>query len=282
MFVGVTALVLGACAVLIWHFIQLIGFNGRVIAAKDTALENYSKTIKNVGVCKSPSGTTYTDEELKKCSPNTLLSDNLSGTLRYNVMVDIAKNPALESVARELQQSCYASSGAVIDFKALYEEAEASEESEDRETKKAYYLDMMKTCSALRAIPDALPAQKNTEALLASLNRLFDVAGWQPKGLSPDTSSTKSAYEGTNSVPVSVSVEANSAETLNVLSTIEKSIRTYDVTSATIEWSGEDTLKLSAAAQAYYVDQESISEKNVTVYGDANKKTSTRKGSSSK
>ena len=219
--IGGTAVFVGICIVLISYCMQLIGFNSRVIEAKDTAISNYSSTIKNVGVCKVSGSEVISDDELKKCTPNTYLSDSLSGTLRYNVMVKTAENEDLESVARPLQDACYADGNKtkLIDFKALYDKAEeeaVKDPSKDVDTLKAKYLDMMKSCSALRAIPDALPAQKNTEALLASLDRLFDLADWQPTGLSPNSSSSRSPYKGVSALPVSLSVEANSAETLRV------------------------------------------------------------------
>ncbi len=283
--IGGTAVFVGVCIVLVSYFIRLIGFNSRVIDAKDTSISNYSSTIKNVGVCKSSGSGIISDDDLKKCTPNTYLSDSLTGTLRYNVMVKTAENEDLESVARPLQSACYTADGKKINFKELYDNAEEEakkDEEKDVDTLKAKYLDMMKSCSALRAVPDALPAQKNTEALLASLDRLFDIADWQPSGLSPNSSSSRSPYKNVSALPVSLSVEANSAETLKVLSTIERSIRTYDITSATIEWIGEDTLKLGASARAYYTSEQSLTHKTVTVYADANKKNTTKTSSGGK
>ncbi|MBR3177531.1 hypothetical protein IKF27_01840 [Candidatus Saccharibacteria bacterium] len=276
--IGGTAVFVGVCIVLISYCMRLIGYNSRVIDAKDTSISNYSNTIKNVGVCKVSGSGVISDDELKRCTPNTYLSDSLTGTLRYNVMVKTAENEDLESVARPLQAACY-KDGKKINFKELYDNAEeeAKKDAEkDVDTLKANYLDMMKACSALRAIPDALPAQKNTEALLASLDRLFDIADWQPSGLSPNSSSSRSPYRGVSALPVSLSVEANSAKTLSVLSTIERSIRTFDITSATIEWIGEDTLKLGASARAYYTGEQSLTQKTVTVYADTNKRNTTR------
>lgn len=276
--IGGTSVFVGVCIVLISYCIRLIGYNSRVIDAKDTSISNYSNTIKNVGVCKVSGNGIISDDELKKCTPNTYLSDNLKGTLRYNVMVNTAENEDLESVARPLQAACY-SNGKRINFKELYDNAEEEAKKDpekDVDTLKANYLDMMKSCSALRAIPDALPAQKNTEALLASLDRLFDIADWQPSGLSPNSSSSRSPYKGISALPVSLSVEANSEKTLSVLSTIERSIRTFDITSATIEWIGEDTLKLGASARAYYTGEQSLAQKTVTVYANAKKKPTTK------
>lgn len=283
--IGGTAVFVGVCGVLVVYCLKLIGFNSRVIEAKDKSISNYSATIKNVGVCKSSGSGIITDEELKKCTPNTYLSDNLSGTLRYNVMVKTAENEDLESVARPLQAACYDDNGKKINFKELYDKAEEEAKNDsntDVDTLKTKYLDMMKSCSALRAIPDALPAQKNTEALLASLDRLFDIADWQPSGLSPNSSTSRSPYKGVNTLPVSLSVEADSAETLKVLSTIERSIRTFDITTATIEWIGDNTLKLGASARAYYTSEQSLTNKTVTVYADPNKRNSTKTTGGSK
>lgn len=276
--IGGTSVFVGVCIVLISYCVRLISYNSRVIDAKDNSISNYSDTIKNVGVCKITGSGVISDDELEKCTPNAYLSDSLTGTLRYNVMVKTAENEDLESVARPLQAACY-SNGKKINFKELYDNAEeeAKKDSEkDVDTLKANYLDMMKSCSALRAIPDALPAQKNTEALLASLDRLFDIADWQPSGLSPNSSSSRSPYTDVSTLPVSLSVEANSEKTLSVLSTIERSIRTFDISSATIEWIGEDTLKLGASARAYYTGEQSLSEKTVTVYADTNKRNTVR------
>ena len=284
--IGGTSVFVGVCIVLVSYCMRLIGYNSRVIDAKDTSISNYSNTIKNVGVCKTSGSGVITDEELKKCTPNTYLSDSLKGTLRYNVMVKTAENEDLESVARPLQAACYSNDGKTkINFKELYDNAEteaAKDPEKDVDSLKVKYLDMMKSCSALRAVPDALPAQKNTEALLASLDRLFDVADWQPSGLSPNSSSSRSPYKGVSALPVSLSVEANSEKTLSVLSTIENSIRTFDITSATIEWIGEDTLKLGASARAYYTGEQSLTHKTVTVYADAKKKNTTKTTGSKK
>lgn len=282
--IGGTSVFVGVCIVLVSYCMRLIEYNSRVIDAKDKAISGYSSTIKNVGVCKT-SNDIITDDELAKCTPNAYVSDSMKGSLRYNVMVKTAENEDLESVARPLQAGCYAEDGRKINFKELYDNAEeeAKKNAEkDVDTLKTKYLDMMKACSALRAVPDALPAQKNTEALLASLDRLFDVADWQPSGLSPNSSSSRSPYKGVNALPVSLSVEANSAKTLSVLSTIERSTRTFDITSATIEWIGEDTLKLGASARAYYTSEQSLSHKTVTVYADGKKKPRTTSGGSKK
>ena len=47
----VTAVVVGICGVLAVYFGKYINFNKKVISAKDAAIVDYEKTIKNVGLC---------------------------------------------------------------------------------------------------------------------------------------------------------------------------------------------------------------------------------------
>ena len=262
----------GVCFSLSMHFVKYISFNGKVIDAKDKAIDNYEKTIANIGICAKPKGKHYTDEELKKCNPNTLNSESLSGTLRYNIMEEMARNTDLESVARQSQSDCKTADGKKVDYRKKYDE-------EQDEDKKAYYLDMVKMCSSLRVIPDALPAKQNVEALLASLNQIFIVSDWDPESLAPSENDEESLVEGVVPIPVTLSVESNSKKTLTVLNNIERSIRTFDITSATVEWSGQDKLSLQANAIAYYLEQAGIKETTETVYASKDAKKASSGGS---
>ena len=254
----VTALLVGLFLVLMIHFGKYISFNAKVITAKDKAVASYEKTLQNVGICTKPKGSSYTLEELRKCNPNALSSEQLSGTLRYNIMETMAANTDLESVARESQDDCTTSDGKKIDWKARYNR-------EENEDKKAYYLDMVKMCSSLRVIPDALPAQKNVEALLASLNQIFIVSNWDPEALSPNENDEESPIAGVQIIPVSLSVQSSVPQTMTVLTNIEKSIRTFEIDAASASWSG-DELSLQAKASAYYLEESGIQEKTETVY----------------
>lgn len=261
------SLALGLCIVLAIHFGKYISFNGKVISAKDKAISNYEKTIENIGICAKPKGKHYTDDELKKCNPNTISSSSIPGTLRYNILEEMAKNTDLESVARHSQSDCVGANGKKIDYRKKYNE----EEDED---KRAYYLDMVKMCSSLRVIPDALPAKQNVEALLASLNQIFIISDWDPEALAPSENDEESLVEGVVPIPVTLSVESNAKKTLTVLNNIERSVRTFDITSATIEWSGTDKLSLQANAIAYYLEQAGIKETTETVYASKDAKKS--------
>ena len=271
LFALLTSLIFGVCLVLTIYCIKNIKFNGKVIEAEDQSISNYSKTLINVGVCqdKDKNGT-FTTEELENCQPNSLTAESLRGTLRYNVLVGLLDNEDLESVAREAQVYCYdRDTGLKIDYKKEYE-------AQTDSNRRGYYLDMMKACSALRAIPDALPAQQNVEALLASLNQIFNLSNWTPNSLSPNDTASASSIKGVLAIPVSLSVEADDATTLTVLSNIERSIRTFEMSRATISWSGTDTLTLRAQAAAFYTDEEDLAEKSTTIYADDSKRTVTK------
>lgn len=262
----ITAIILGVCLVLGIYFVKYIKFNNKVIAAKDSAITDYEKTIKNIGLCKDTNNDgKFSEDELKKCNPDALDSSVLPGTLRYNVMVNMAKNPDLESVARDSLSDCYDSNGEKIDWQKLFDETDDDEEQ-------AKYLSMLKMCSALRVIPDALPAQANEEALMASLNQIFIISGWEPEAISP-SGDVKNDTEGLSTIPISLSVQADSETTMRVLDNIEKSIRTFELQTATISWSGDKFLALDSQGTAYYTEDSGVAESNYTVYAtDAAKK----------
>lgn len=250
------------------YFIKTIGFNAKVITAKDEAITSYEKSIKNIGVCVDVNNDgRYNDDELRNCDPNTIAAEELPGTLRYNVLVQMANNTDLESVGRDSQEKCYDTNGKKKDFTKLYNKAETDED-------RTYYLYMTRMCSALRVIPDALPAQQNTEALMASLNQIFLISDWVPESLSPSDTVPSNSIPGIGVIPLSLMVEADNQTTLKVLDNIEKSIRTFEIGSATISWSGAERLELRASANSYYTESVSIQEQTETVYAseDAAKK----------
>lgn len=269
----VAAVILGVCGVLIVYFAKYINFNGKVIAAKDDAIVDYETSIKNVGLCKPDKDGKFSDETLEKCDPDKLDTTGLSGTLRYNVMVNMANNSDLESVARESQQDCYDEDGEKIDWQAKFDE-------DTNENDQAKDLAMLKMCSALRVIPDALPAQANEEALMSSLNQIFIISNWEPEALSPSGNAI-SGTQGLSTIPVSLSVEANTGTTMTVLNNIEKSIRTFDLQTATVSWSGDNYLTLQSQGVAYYTEDADVVETNKTIYATDKAKKSTTSSSSS-
>ncbi len=254
---------LGAAISLMSHFIQQISFNAKVIIAEDQSIVSYSNVIKSTGVCQSPKGDVYSDEELTKCDPNSIEVSQIPNTLRANILENLAANEALNSVQKEDDSSCLnLSTGKNYTYKELnklYSDARGASELQDAAT-------LIKSCSALRIIPDALPSFGNEEALLTSLNKLFAISGWEPESLSPSESVEASDLaENLNKISVNLSIESNSGTTLKVLNNIERSIREFDIERATIEWSEDNNLTLQAQASAYYMDESSITESTKTI-----------------
>lgn len=272
------SLTLGVCLVLSLYFIRYMDFNGKVMAAQDKSIGNYEETILNVGLCIDSNGDKkLNDKELEECEPTELdvaSNTKLTNTLRHNVLIKMAQNQDLESVAREALNICYVDNdpegGKKIDYYDLYEKAE-------NDTDRRGYISLMRMCSALRAIPDALPAQKNEEALMASLNQIFLLSGFQPESLSPGGNYVASTIPGLGTIPVSFVVEQDAKTTLAVLANMEKSIRSFDISAATIGWSDGGQLELRVTAVAYYEGELELSEREDTVYAsrDAKRKAKT-------
>jgi hypothetical protein len=264
----ITAVVVGVCGTLAVFFGKYIGFNKKVIVAKDSAISDYEATIKNVGLCtdKNRDGK-FSLDEIKSCNPDALNSLSLTGTLRNNVLVTMAKNADLESVARNNQKDCYDANGEMIDWQEKFDTT-----TDDEEQSK--YFAMLKMCSALRVVPDALPAQENEEALMSSLNQVFILSDWEPESISPSGNSS-TGVDGLSIIPISLIVETKSDKTMTVLENIEKSIRTFDLKTANISWSTNNFLTIKAQGAAYYTEGADVIESTQTVYAsDAAKKKS--------
>lgn len=259
------SLVLGAGLSLTIRFIQQISYNIKVISEEEKSIASYSDIIKKTGVCRAPGGKDYTDDELKKCNPDNIEISEIPNTLRYNILENLAANEALNSVQKEGDSSCLdPNTGKNYTFKQLNEEYKNAKSVEDRQIA----IKQIKTCSALRIIPDTLPAFRNEEALLASLNRIFNLSGWTPESISPagDTDYDElDLPDGLNPIGVALSVEADAGTTMNVLNNIERSIREFDIKQAKIEWGGDTSLTLQANATAYYANESGIAESSKKV-----------------
>ena len=262
---GASAL-LGVAISLTLHFINQISFNAKVVSEQDTAIVNYSNAIKNTGICLSPKGDVYSKGELDQCDPDSISISEIPDTLRANVLKNMAGNQALNSVPNDSNPDCQnPNTGKQFTYEELqtiYDEAVGTKESE----RLNQATQLIKSCSALRVIPDALPAFKNEEALLASLNKLFIASNWTPQTISPSgSSSASSSLPGLNTLSVSLSVEADSNTTMTVLNNIERSIREFNIERATIEWGSNNTLQLEAQATAYYMEESKVSETTTTI-----------------
>lgn len=243
------SLVLGTCLVLVIFISKYIEFNSRVITEKNTAISDYSQVIKNVGICADTNKNgRLDDKELENCDANAVQLSDVAGSLRYNVFEEMALNEDLESVARKRNADCYDEDGKRRDFNEEYNQATDA-------ASRQLALQGMKICSSLRVVSDALPAQKNTEALMASLNQIFITSGWEPESIAPrDDKVTLTDLTGVEAIPVTLRVNGDAATVIKVIDNIDRSIRDFDVTTATIEWNNSG-LSLQARANAYYLDE---------------------------
>lgn len=258
------AVVLGIAIALVTHFVKQIGFNKEVIMAKDEAIVAYSNVIQSVGVCKSPRGKVYSADELRQCDPNSIEVSEIPGTLRSNILEGLAANQALNSVPKEDRTNCTnPDTNKNYTYEELNKQYEDAEGSEQLTTASL----LIMRCSALRVVPDALPSIKNEEALLASLNKLFQATGLTPKSLSP--SGTVSELEnglGLNAILVNLALEdVTSAETPALLNNIERSIRQFNFQTAAISWKSDDTLSFNAQAIAFYMNESILEEVEKTI-----------------
>ncbi|MBQ3429845.1 hypothetical protein IJG21_00235 [Candidatus Saccharibacteria bacterium] len=257
------SMILGICMVLAIYFIKYIKFNATIIGEKDKAIEGYSNMIRDVGVCERPTGKIYSERDLKTCHPNETDVNKVSGSLRSQILIDMAKNEDLESVGRDTAGVCYNKTTGEKYTYEFWNDKLANAPDEDL---REYYTKLFGMCSALRAVPDALPANKNELALMASLDKIFEISSWTPTSLSPG-GEVETNIPGLGAIEVNLTVEADGNTTQNVLSNIEKSIRDFEINTATIEWTGGQ-LNLSAKATAFYTQEVGLEEYTETVKGD--------------
>lgn len=263
------SVVLGATLALLVHFTQKISFNSKVLSAVDQSIQDFSNTIKTTGVCAKPSEEVYTDEEIASCNPEAVQIDQNPQTLRYNVLHNLAQNTALNSVPKEADSMCLNSAGRSYTAEELQKMlTEANNKNDPEEIQEASRL--VRSCSALRIIPDALPASYNEEALLASLNKLLVTSGPEPESLSPGGTSNATLNNNIKAFSVKLAIDYDTETTMNVLHDVERSIREFNIERATIEWNGP-TLKINASATAYYMDKSQI-EKGANVVKPGGKK----------
>ena len=245
--VCVASVVLGVTAVFVVYFIKVMTFNGTLIGEKDKVIASLKTNQSNL--------------------------DSLSEKVN-----ELQSNEYLESVART---------------RSTTDCSNWSNQSSD-----ADFVDnssLAKTCSSLRVIPDALPSLLNTDANLASLNQLLlwsspsiGLVGLSSSDIEYDfdfseddvdeseeseDSEEENAEddEGSESsiavIGSSVTVEDNSENVLNMLATIEKSIRNYDLISASLEYD-DDSYNLNGTFVSYYLPTTKLTKLTKKVCAD--------------
>ena len=152
---------------------------------------------------------------------------------------------------------------------------------------KADELELVKTCSSLRVISDAMPSKKNMEATLSSLNQLLNWAnnkeGVRFEGLSAMQGSVLSS-QGFKKV-TNANNKKNANNTIHVMNSslkmidsptaiksalamIESSVRNFDIVQAQISFNGDQEIELSTTFGAYYSDPAALSTQDRVVCAD--------------
>ncbi len=259
------SLFLGAAISLSLHFVKLIQFNIDVIAAEEASIVTYSNAIKGIGVCKAPKGSVYTDKELKDCNPSSIDVKDIPGTLRANILENMASSKALGAVPKEYDSSCAnPSTGKKYTYTEMMSFYNNATNSDDLRAASS----LIRRCSALRIIPDALPTSKNEEALLSSLSKLYVISGVYSDTISPTGNIEMSSFsDSVYLIAVMLDVPRDSAyTTIKFLNNMERSIRDFRVERATISWAGG--LSLNGQAQSYYMIPSELKETDKIIKGD--------------
>lgn len=170
---------------------------------------------------------------------------------------ELAQNERLEVVARARSQACENSTV------ELGLETSTSYAVED--------IELARTCSALRVIPDALPALYNEDSSRASmvelLKRSNDGSGVITESVAGEKGKSVSGMTNVGGVTTSIRLNDDASKVNGALMTIEDSIRNYDIKSATISWSGS-RIELRAVFTSYYSSSASIKTSSKIVCAD--------------
>lgn len=100
---------------------------------------------------------------------------------------------------------------------------------------------------------------------MASLNQIFILTGWDPERLTPLDDKVESDIDGVETIPVQLRIEGPSETVLTALNNVERSIREFDITLATVEWTSSG-LSLQATANAFYLAEDGEIERTETLY----------------
>ena len=146
-------------------------------------------------------------------------------------------NQDLESVARERASRCLNVDGSLIDTSTNIE--------------------LMRECTALRVIPDAIPSVYNPTALGVSLTELLTYENIMPESSSVGDNSSIGTVgrNGVSAIDAAFSVMANGQTIRGLLDRLERSIRPIDIRTAGFEWKGTDLILMSIQSNAYYTTE---------------------------
>lgn len=252
MFIAVclASIALGVTLVLIIYFGKTIAFQGKLLTQKGYVVDALVEDQKNLST--------------------------LSGQIS-----ELTKNENLESVASTRSVSdCVGYYGVDMSLEGVKTEEE---------------LEKVRKCSSLRVIPDAMPATSDTVSLddvdtttRIQLDLIMDRAGVD---LNSDTDSaisveatnysgdfttedTGSILEPYSMLNANINVKGDLAKMKTFLSTIDKTIRNFDLQSATIEIpnSGDAEFVFTGSYFAYYTNPVTLNIQKRRICADAKNK----------
>lgn len=216
--------------------------------------------------------------------------------IRFNMDIISEKDEAIKGFTR-VQKNLSTIASKVGDL-ATSENLEVMARNRDGENCKTFKeegfeyslanIQMARTCSGLRVIPDSLPSSLNREATVSSLNWLMNQSGVNIGTISFNTSTSYSISGSDSSSDndadaseqmsattitanvseIDITVEDSSRKVKEMLDDIEKSIRNYDVYTITIEWANNDltsAISLSGAFIAYNSNPQTVEIKTKTI-----------------
>lgn len=247
MFVAVclASIALGVTFVLVVYFAKVISFQGKLLTQKG-----------------------YVVDALKQDQTNL---SQLAGQIS-----NLTKNENLESVARtRTVTDCSGYYGIDMSLEGVKTEEE---------------VEKVRRCSSLRVIPDAMPATSGTVSLddvdtttRIQLDLIMDRAGVdlsadsdsavsvEETGYSGSSTSTSgSILEPYSMLEANVNIDGDLSKMKTFLSTIDKTIRNFDLQNATIEIPSGDTtdFTFSGSYYAYYTNPVDLQIQKRTICAD--------------
>lgn len=192
---------------------------------------------------------------------------SIQGSLKVisSKVAEMSQSERLEAVARSRSTDC---------TEQILKGLANAEDIED--------VELARTCTALRVIPDALPSKMNVEATLASMNQLLN---WSNGGAGiesisgADVGATALSDDLTvSSVGASISLSDEAKNVRNSLDLIERSIRNFDIVSTNISWvdtydehgnaKASKKIELVGLYRAYYANGVKIEKKTKKICAD--------------
>jgi hypothetical protein len=172
-------------------------------------------------------------------------------------VLGLTDNESLEVVAKDRDPSCLTTDGKLADF------------NND--------IDMTRKCSAIRVVPDAIPAvrpgnQPNATALGASLGELLNFPGIVREADHVGTVSTSTGAGLLNAIDTTFSVRADATAVKGLMEQMERSIRPFTVNTANFQWRAGGDLAVAVTTNSFFVNESTAERKYKDIKVEGSKK----------